>query len=84
MKFVALFLVLVAVAHSNDRLSEVPMFSFEQKKEMNRDSVSVKNIPGNVIVINADSLEVPFEKVAWENNKLLNEEYSVIQLGIHY
>lgn len=82
MKFGILILVLVSFAHSEDRLPEVPMFSFEHKQEIVRDSSLVKDIPNLGIVVNSNSLEVPFEKVAWENSVLLNEEYTVV--GIHY
>lgn len=84
-KMLTLALVLSAtVVASEDRAPEMPMFSFE-KKEVSRDSVSVKAPPTKEMEVEkVVSVETPFQTVAWENKVAFNEEYRIMNLGIGF
>lgn len=80
-----LALVLSAsVFASEDRAPEMPMFTF-QKKEVSRDSVSVKAPPQKEMEVEkVVGIETPFQRVAWENNRTFNDEFRVVNLGIGF
>lgn len=84
-KMLTLALVLSAsVLASDDRAPEMPMFTF-QKKEVQRDSVSVKAPPQKELEVEkVVSVETPFQRVAWENNRRFNDEFRVVNLGIGF
>lgn len=78
-------LVLASVAFaSEDRAPEMTLFTLG-KKEMVRDSVSVKAPPQKGIETEmVASVETPFQRVAWENGKTFNDEFRVMNLGIGF
>jgi hypothetical protein len=79
----ALILASVSFA-SEDRAPEMPMFTF-QKKAVSRDSVSVKAPPQKELEVEkVVSVETPFQRVAWENNRRFNDEFRVVNLGIGF
>lgn len=86
MKFTILAALVLAssVFASEDRAPEMPMFGFE-KKEVQRDSVSVKAPPQKELEVEkVVSVETPFQRVAWENNRRFNDEFRGVNLGIGF
>jgi hypothetical protein len=74
----------VSTFASEDRMAEVPMFGFE-KKEILRDSVSVKAPPQKEMETEkVISVETPFQTVAWENKVAFNDEFRIMNLGIGF
>lgn len=92
-KFILSIIALASISFSADlndgRLGEVQMFSLPEKnvevaheeKELDLVVPSVKRIE----IKEVETLETPFQQVAWENNKTMREEMGAeIVLGIRF
>lgn len=92
-KFILSIIAIASVSFCDDlndeRLGEVQMFALPEKtvevtneeKELDLVVPSVKRIE----IKEVETLETPFQQVAWENNKTMREEMGAeIVLGIGY
>lgn len=92
-KFILSIITIASVSFGADlndgRLGEVQMFSLPEKTvEITTEEKELDIIPPSVKKPNvqgAESLETPFQQVAWENNKTMREEMGAeIVLGIRF